>query len=106
MATLKPYIDILEKDLQLEPKSFDELPARNDPMEGLKLRLSGIIAYLLEKDFGRLLQAMYRIDIPEEDFKRILELTEPDQLADALAQRVLDRTIQKVAIREKYKNES
>ena len=75
-------------------------------MEGLKLRLSGIIAYLLEKDFGRLLQAMYRIDIPEEDFKRILELTEPDQLADALAQRVLDRTVQKVAIRERYKNQN
>lgn len=88
-------ISIINKDFGLEPdnrvlKSEDEL-----------LRwLTQVITYLLEKDFERLLQAMYRIDVDEQKFKSVF--AGEGDIADGLAKLVMDREIQKVAFRKKY----
>lgn len=47
--------------------------------------LSKEIRYLLDKDFKRLCDIMYRLDISEEKFKNILTFSEADKISRDLA---------------------
>lgn len=73
-----------------------------DALENLKKQLSRIISYLIDKDFQRLLNVLYRIDINEEKFKIALTLDPPSEVAPAIAQLIIDRELQKVITRRKY----
>ena len=57
---------------------------------------------MLDREFERLLQICYRIDLGEEKLKRILHESEPDQVALDLAQALWLRQKQKVQIRKRY----
>lgn len=87
---------LLEKDFQLpEVKSdFDEIKA-----QGL---LAKVISQMLDREFERLLQICYRIDLGEEKLKRILHESEPDQVASDLAKALWERQKIKVEIRRRY----
>lgn len=71
----------------------------------LHQQLTKVINYLLDKDFNRLLNAMYRIDISEDKLKIALEIDPPDQVAPTIATLIIDRELQKVVTRRKYKGE-
>lgn len=88
-------ISIINKDFILDPEAH-EITSEEELLKWLKR----IISYLLEKDFERLLQAMYRIDVNEQKFKQVFG-GEGD-VADGLAQLVLKRELQKVELRKKY----
>ncbi len=97
----KKCISIINKDLGLDAgELLPEITEGGDEL--LEKHLTQIIQYLLDKDFGRLLNAMYRIDIPEDDFKQILETAAPNQLANTIAKRVIQRAHQKLIMRKKY----
>ncbi|WP_109832233.1 hypothetical protein [Reichenbachiella versicolor] len=66
--------------------------------------LTRIIRHLLDKDLNRLLNAFYKIDIGEDKFKSILTTAPPEELATILAQEVIQRELQKVKTREKYRS--
>ncbi len=93
---LQETFHLLEKDFQLpETKSdFDE--------EKLIEFLAKIIRQMLDRDFERLLQICYRIDLGEEKLKRILHESEPDQVAPDLAKALWNRQKLKVEIRKRY----
>ena len=69
----------------------------------LKSRLSPIIRDLLDHDLNRLLNVFYKIDISEEQFKMILSCSPADQLADKLADLVIEREMLKMETRRKYR---
>lgn len=73
-----------------------------DIMEELKRQLTLVISCLIDKDFQRLLNAMYRIDVSEEKFKVALTLDPPSEIAPAIAQLIIDRELQKVITRKNY----
>ena len=79
----------------------DEL-TNYDHLESLRDRLEQIISYLLDKEFDRLLQAMYRIDIGEEQFKAALAIDPPSEVAATITQLIIDRERQKAITRAKY----
>lgn len=87
---------LLQKDFDLLEKAdeFDE--------EKAIALLSKVISYMLDRQFERLLQICYRIDLGEEKLKRILHESEPDQVASDLAQALWTRQKQKVEIRKRY----
>lgn len=87
---------LLRKDFELPEKSeeFDEEQAISV--------LSKVIAYMLDREFERLLQICYRIDLGEEKLKKILHESEPDRVAPDLAQALWNRQKQKVEIRRRY----
>lgn len=64
--------------------------------------LSKVIAYMLDREFERLLQICYRIDLGEEKLKKILQESEPDQVAPDLAKALWHRQKQKIEIRKRY----
>ncbi len=57
---------------------------------------------MLDREFERLLQICYRIDLGEEKLKKILHESEPDHVAPDLARALWNRQKQKVEIRKRY----
>jgi hypothetical protein len=63
--------------------------------------LTKLIRHLLDHDFERLLNGLYRIDVSEEKVK--LAMASADNVAGQIAGLIIERELQKVATREKYK---
>ncbi|MBN3520644.1 hypothetical protein JYB62_11605 [Algoriphagus lutimaris] len=95
-SLIQETFQLLEKDFQLpEAKTtFDEVKAIDF--------LSKVIRQMLDRDFERLLQICYRVDLGEEKLKRILHESEPDQVAPDLARALWERQKMKVEIRRRY----
>ena len=94
-------ISIINKDLGLDQEeSLPEIVVSNDHI--LEENLTKVVQYLINTDFNRLVNAMYRIDIPEIEFKLTLETSDPDHLANEIAKKVIARALQKLEIRKKY----
>jgi hypothetical protein len=94
--TSKETFLILKKDFELPElaESFDEVQAI--------LILSKAIGQLLDRDFERLLQICYRIDVGEEKLKKILHESEPDYVSLDLAKALWERQKLKIEIRKRY----
>ena len=62
--------------------------------------LTGEIRILIDRDFQGLMNILYRIDVSEEKTKRAFTTIDP---ANELSKLIIERELQKVATREKYK---
>lgn len=92
--------ELARKDMGLaEPLDLEGV---DQPLDRLHEFLTKRIQYLLDHDFGHLINAMYRVDIPENQVKEVLEMAEPGQIAAQLASVVISREQSKVLSRAKY----
>ena len=78
---------------------FEE--GEND-FDRLLVWLTKQVNHLLDHDLNRLLNALYRIDIPEHQTKKILQDSKQGEMARNLALAIIDREKQKVLTRQKY----
>ncbi len=100
-----PDREMLQIGAQLITKDFgldDTELADALSVETLEARLTKVVQYLLDKDFQRLINIMYRIDLPESTFQQILANEEPDQIATSLSKHIIERELQKAVLRQKY----
>lgn len=88
---LSNYFDLDDLEL-IEGPTYDQI------LEKLIKQVS----YLLDHDFQRLLNALYRIDVDENKFGQTLTLASPEDVAPRIAQLILDRIILKAKTRIKY----
>jgi hypothetical protein len=89
---------LIIKDFQLESDALiDESKLTYD---SLLNRLAQIVDHLISKDFNRLLNALYRIDVSEEKLKSVLA-QRPENTSLVIARMILERELQKVASRKK-----
>lgn len=102
-SEVKQAVHLIQKDLSLDHESLPESVASTDD---LKKALIPVINYLLNKDLNRLLNALYRIDISEKKVKEVLTLEHPENMASCLADLIVQREMQKVITRNKYKGYS
>jgi hypothetical protein len=95
-SPLSDTFSLLSKDFTLPEikEGFDEAKAIEF--------LSKAVSQLLDRDFERLLQICYRIDLGENRLKKILHEAKPDQVASDLAKALWERQKQKVEIRRRY----
>lgn len=70
--------------------------------EDLVSLLTPLIKTMLDRDFEKLLQICYRVDLGEEKLKTILHTSNPETLATDLARALVARQILKAEIRRKY----
>ncbi|MCL6260103.1 hypothetical protein M3O96_13460 [Aquiflexum sp. TKW24L] len=70
--------------------------------EDLVSLLTPLIKTMLDRDFEKLLQICYRVDLGEEKLKTILHTSDPETLASDLARALVARQILKAEIRRKY----
>ena len=100
MNDIQQTCQLIRKDFHLTDDEFVQIQDR----AALKAALSRVIHYLLDHDMSRLLQALYRIDVAESSVKHILAYAVSDAMAGELADLVIDRQLQKVITRNKYRS--
>lgn len=87
---------LVVKDLNLEDPGITF-----STNEKLTSWLAGVIGILIDRDFQRLMNILYRIDVDEHKIK---EAFADDNPALKLAELVIMRELQKVESRKKYKS--
>lgn len=94
-------LGLFEKDFQLE-KSYLQLENRQDmAYDQAFLLIMRVVEDLMTKDFNRLINILYRIDVSEEKLKEALALSN-DNPASVITKMILERELQKVETRKKY----
>ena len=95
--------DLLAQALVLANKDFNlEIPSSEvSSAEDFQQILTKLIRHLLDNDFERLINGLYRIDVSEEKVKLAMATT--DDVAEQIALLIIEREMQKVTTREKYK---
>ena len=100
VSIVKQSYDLIRKDLGLE-EEWGFKDSEND-FDRLEVFLTTQIRYLLDNDFNKLINALYRIDIPEAKVTHLLN--EAKDLANSLAKVVIEREKQKVFTRSRYRS--
>lgn len=77
-----------------ETQSFDEF----------KKFLREKLAYLIDNNFDLLVNILYRIDVNEEKLSYLFSSDNREHIPSKLADLIIERQIQKIELRNKYKN--
>ncbi len=80
-------------------------PAGIDNLKQLKERLTKKITELLDTDYERLLNILYRIDINEHKLNELFGSKNRDYIPERLAELIIERQLQKVTIRNMYRSQ-
>ena len=83
----------ITKQFKLAPEDFSEI----------RFRLTTLISNLLDSDIEGLLSLLYRIDVSEKKVKSILATANQGDMAKKIAVLIIERQIQKIVSRMKYK---
>lgn len=91
-------------DLEREPDGF--LPERKVKIDRntLKLKLEQVISFMLDNEFEKLCNAMYRLDVSEKLFHQALTENPKEIVPSLLAELVIEREIKKVETRKLYRD--
>ena len=98
---------LTEEALQALSTAFewkDQLPQPSITMEDVKAYLTLNIEKLLARNPDKLMSILYRIDVLEHHVKDAFKNTPVDKLAAHLADLVIDRQLQKLYYKKKYKS--
>ena len=79
------------------------IPAGHPDLNYLHEKLTLVIEHLLQNNFEKLLNAMYRLDVSEKKFHEVLTGSDVSEVGSKLADLVIEREMQKVKTREMYR---
>jgi len=96
----KATLQLIQKDLSLPETDINQVVSPD--MEQLHEYLSRAISELLDRDFNRLLVALYRIDVSEHKVAEAISQENAGEIAPKLATLIIERELQKVITRKKY----
>jgi hypothetical protein len=91
--------ELIVQDFKLDQ---DESLINIKHLEDLKDKLEKIVAYLLDNDFERLLNAMYRLDIDEKKFRLAVSGSGVNTVSREIVELIIAREIQKMKTRIQY----
>jgi hypothetical protein len=91
---------LISKDLSIDPNELEV--AEKENLEDLHKQLTLLVRKLLDQDFQFLMNAMYRIDISENDLAEALNTPNPENVASEIASLVIRREMKKMETRKKY----
>ncbi|RMG61407.1 MAG: hypothetical protein D6722_19755 [Bacteroidetes bacterium] len=63
-------------------------------------QVTALVNWLLREDYARLINTLYRIDVREQDFLSAMQQAQP---AEAVAEAILNRLIEKAETRIRYR---
>jgi len=89
-----------------ENSELDSLIPMGDfeTLEEFKAYLTDRLAFLLDNKYDKLINILYRIDVPEDKLSKLFAEQNRDYIPASLADLIIERSLQKVNIRQKYKN--
>ena len=97
--TIPLLIEKLSKDFNLEK---DNLPVNSD-LEKIREYFIKKITEMMEKDFERLLNSLYRIDLSEDKVQKVFYGEEKTNIPEKLADLIIERQMQRVKTQILYK---
>jgi hypothetical protein len=68
----------------------------------IKERLTEYINDLIDHNFNKLVNLLYKIDVSESRIKRLLDETSGNNAGDIIAELIIERQIQKIESREQF----
>lgn len=95
---MQDTILLLKKDFEI---SREKEAATKEELIDLLLP---IVQQMLNRDFEKLLQVCYRIDLGENKLKQILHESDPELMAFDLAKALVERQMLKIEIKRKYQD--
>jgi hypothetical protein len=72
----------------------------------LEQKLSGFIEHLINSDFDRLVQILYKTDVNETELKKMLQTESGENAAAIITKLIIKRELQKIESRKKYSNQN
>jgi hypothetical protein len=99
MSDHKEIFEIVSGNFEI--RHFDVLS-----IEDVRRILTLRIREMLDKNLEKLVSTLYRIDVSQKITDEIFKLTSKDDIAVLIADAVIERQIQKIHTRRKYKNSS
>ncbi len=100
-SDVKDLVFLIDKDFGLERKQEEDAFNYQAVINWLQRE----IQILLNKDLQKLLNILYRIDISEDKTKEVLAMSNHDQMAEMFTKLIVQRELQKVETRKKYRSE-
>ena len=93
--------------ISLDKPGLESLLNFNDArsLEELKKYLAEKIMIMMDKNFDFLLNSLYRIDIDENKVKELFSREKRGDIPEGLASLIIERQLQKLYFRNKYKSE-
>ena len=68
-----------------------------------KAYLTDRLTFLLDNKYDTLINILYRIDVPEDKLSKLFTEQNRDYIPASLADLIIERSLQKVRFRQKYK---
>lgn len=96
MKDLQDTLILLQKDFEINIVKV--VSTKEDLIDMLR----PVIHQMLNRDFERLLQVCYRIDLGENKLKSILHESDPETMALDLAKALVERQMLKIELKRKY----
>ena len=82
--------------------SLDVSLKENLSRDQIKERLTEYINDLIDHNFSKLVNLLYKIDVSESRLKRLLDETSGNNAGDIIAELIIERQIQKIESREQF----
>jgi len=101
VTLVRQSYQLIRKDLGLEEQM--EFGEKENEFSRLEDYLTQQVNYLLDHDLNKLLNAFYRIDIPENQVKKLLHNSQQGTIARNMAKAIIEREKQKVITRQQYR---
>lgn len=93
----------MEGDLQIINTSLNKLKESESSYQEILAKLTPVVNHLLDTDMNALMNILYRIDVSENKLKQVLSTTEPHLVGLEVSKLILDRQMEKIETRKKYK---
>ncbi len=100
---LEQTVEQIKKDFELFGMEIKFSGNRYDAYEELFKQVQPHIEHLMNKDYQRFVNVLYRIDINEQQLKRKLEENTSESSSEIISDLIIKRELQKVVIRNYYK---
>jgi hypothetical protein len=72
----------------------------------LETQLAEKINALIQRDFGALVQLLYRVDVPEQKLRRMLDENNGEDAGRLIARLIMERQWQKIESRRRYRRDN
>jgi hypothetical protein len=93
---------LINKDLG-SPEEGIMIPVSNLDRNMIREKLAILIGQMMQNNFEKLCQTMYRLDVPEPKFHQVLTESTAGDIPYLLADLVIERELQKVRTRMMFK---
>ena len=101
LEVIRMTAEQVKKDFSFQNMEIHFSGSEQTAYAELKTQVTPLLAELFIKDRPRLMQLLYRVDVPEKDWKKVLALDTEVQ-AEKLSEIILEREFMKALTRKLY----